>query len=108
MALPFVLHCAICASLCDALKRVVLMPTVCPLCARFQPSPRDHLEAGERGSLPQQSENEELQCGAGDPQLPAGGRRWVRVPGRKQDGEERGERTTPVPWYGLCMNSVHS
>ena len=73
-----------------------------------QPRPRDHLEASERSSLPQQSENEELQRGAGDPQLPAGGRGRVRVLGGEQDGEERRQRTPPVPWYGWTLREFSS
>ena len=70
-----------------------------------QPRPRDHLEEGERRALPQQSQDEVLECRAGDPQLPAGRRRRVRVLGWEQDGEEHSHRSTGfLRYWHFCLD----
>lgn len=80
-----------------------------PLSSSFacvsQPRPRNHLEEGQRRSLPQQSQNEVLERRAGDSQLSAGRHGRLRVRGREQDGEEHSHRSAGFLWYcDFCLS----
>lgn len=70
-----------------------------PLSVSLQPRPRNKLEENQRHPFPQQSENEEFKRRPWNPQLPAGGRRDVRMYGGESPRQKCSARSYFIPWW---------